>query len=370
VNPAMRRIDCLLIADDLTGACDAAVQFARRGRHTVVALGGHRWGDAAQVLAISTDSRDAEPEAIPGLMREAAASLPVCETRVIFKKIDSTLRGHAGCEIAAALDAFECDAAVIAPAFPAMGRIVKNGFLAVTSDAAFEPIHLPGWLEQQGAQPCTHLTAGNLATALTRGARFLSLDTVCDEDLAGIVAAGLASGRRILWAGSAGLASALAASLNTVPHTVGETAKTTAGVLYCIGSDHPVTLEQQRRLLASRASVLLQCEHGTAECVTSALDRGEHVVLRIPRGRVAPERVRNLLAGAQPAALVLSGGDTASLVCDALGVAAIELGQEVAAGIPAGILRGGMLEGRPVVTKSGGFGVPEALIKVADNYHA
>jgi len=51
-------------------------------------------------------------------------------------------------------------------------------------------------------------------------------------------------------------------------------------------------------------------------------------------------------------------------------VAAIELGQEVAAGIPAGILRGGMLEGRPVVTKSGGFGVPEALIKVADNYHA
>ena len=66
------------------------------------------------------------------------------------------------------------------------------------------------------------------------------------------------------------------------------------------------------------------------------------------------------------APLVLSGGDTASLVCRALDVRAIELCREVAPGIPYGILHGGPFDGLPVATKSGGFGCPDALMQVAD----
>ena len=44
-------LECLLIADDLTGACDAAVHFVRRGYRTHVRLDSH--GEDASVLAIS-----------------------------------------------------------------------------------------------------------------------------------------------------------------------------------------------------------------------------------------------------------------------------------------------------------------------------
>jgi uncharacterized protein YgbK (DUF1537 family) len=80
------------------------------------------------------------------------------------------------------------------------------------------------------------------------------------------------------------------------------------------------------------------------------------------------KQVRELLAGAPAAALVLSGGDTASLVCRAAGVRRIELCDEIVPGVPRGILRGGEFDGASVATKSGGFGDRDALIRIADYY--
>jgi uncharacterized protein YgbK (DUF1537 family) len=94
------------------------------------------------------------------------------------------------------------------------------------------------------------------------------------------------------------------------------------------------------------------------------------VILRIPRGLVPAEQVREWLPSSPAAALVLSGGDTASLVCRAGGVQRIELCDEIVSGVPRGILHGGEFDGLWVVTKSGGFGGRDALIQVADLFHA
>ncbi len=110
-------LDCFLLADDLTGACDAAVHFAMRGRPTAVLVAPDAEAAGAAVIAISTESRDLEPAAIRSATATAAATL-ARPPQLLIKKIDSTLRGHAGVEIAAALDAFACDAAIICPAFP------------------------------------------------------------------------------------------------------------------------------------------------------------------------------------------------------------------------------------------------------------
>ncbi|MCX6628172.1 MAG: hypothetical protein NTW28_11160, partial [Candidatus Solibacter sp.] len=95
-------IDCLLVADDLTGACDAAVHFAIRGLRpasVVVARGTVALGTTAagaRVIAVSTESRDLAPAEIRRSLAAAAAEFPVdCGARV-FKKIDSTLRGNTG----------------------------------------------------------------------------------------------------------------------------------------------------------------------------------------------------------------------------------------------------------------------------------
>jgi uncharacterized protein YgbK (DUF1537 family) len=92
------------------------------------------------------------------------------------------------------------------------------------------------------------------------------------------------------------------------------------------------------------------------------------VLLPVPRGRISVEAVAEGIAAARPAALMVSGGDTASLVFRAIGARRITLCDEIVPGVPRGILRGGWLDGLPVVTKSGGFGDPDTLIRVADYF--
>ena len=365
-------LECLLIADDLTGACDAAVQFARRGYRTNVRLDSQV--EETSVLAISAESRHLSAAELRQVMRELAQRLPAAGARILFKKIDSTLRGNVGAEIAAAAAAFGCQAAVITPAFPAMGRIVEGGYLRVGTT---EPIDLAALLRSQGLEACAHVRPKAVAAALEAGARFLPVDAGCDQDLDTIAAAGLGSAKRILWAGSAGLASALARTLPwgsrngprpgspTGPRPAPQPA---SSVLFCIGSTHPVTIEQQRHLIAHRAALSLSADTATPQSITAALRRGEHVVLNLLVRQTCVDRVRDLVGTAAGAAgaLVLSGGDTASLVCRALGVRCIQLEDEIVPGTPWGYLSGGAFDRVPVATKSGGFGAPHALIQIAD----
>jgi uncharacterized protein YgbK (DUF1537 family) len=355
---------CLLVADDLTGACDAAVHFAAHGLCPATVLVARGAGAAgARVLAVSTESRDLPPAEIRRALAAAAAEFPVESAARVFKKIDSTLRGNTGLEIAAALDSFHCDAAVVCPAFPSMHRVVEGGFLRVTSAPEFAPIDVARLLHLQSGHGCVYTRPDGIAAILSAGARLVSVDANCDLDLDRIAAAILPMGRRILWAGSAGLAAALARLLGQACAPRSTPARTGAA-LFCIGSDHPVTIAQQSSLLAERPSVLA----ATRESVCQALARGEHVILGIPRGLVSVEQVRERITGATAAALVVSGGDTASLVCRAAGVQRVELCGEIVSGVPHGILRGGEFDGVPVVTKSGGFGRSDTLIQVADYF--
>ncbi len=358
--------DCLLIADDLTGACDAAVHFAQRGwPATVLTSLDQRW-DAVRVLAVNAESRDLAPEEVPPLMAAIANSLPVHKAGVIFKKIDSTLRGSPGVEIRTAVEAFGCDVAVIIPAFPVMNRVVEDGRLRVTSEPKFQPVDVAALLRAQGAIPCSHVQLGAIAEAVEFGARFLTVDAITDTDLDRIAVETLLLDRRVLWAGSAGLASSLAWALTGIPERLPGDKPAGGAVLFCIGSDHPATLAQQARLIAERRAVLLDAETAASECIAETLRRGEHVVLRIPRAGVALEQIGRLVSGAPAAALVLSGGDTASLMCRAAGARHIDLRYEIAPGIPWGVLKGGQFDKLPVATKAGGFGDPDALVQVVD----
>jgi uncharacterized protein YgbK (DUF1537 family) len=368
-------LDCLLVADDLTGACDAAVHFAIRGLRpatVVVARGTPTAG--ARVLAVSTESRDLPPAEIRRALALRAVELPVDSAACVFKKIDSTLRGNTGLEISAALELFHCDVAIVCPAFPKMHRVVEGGFLRVTSAPDFAAVDVAGRLQLQAGQACAHTRPHGVAATVAAGARLVSVDANCDHDLDNIAAAILPMGRRILWAGSAGLAAALARRLGTPvpgPPAPGPWPPApVCSVLFCIGSDHAATLAQQSSLLAERPSVLLHPHAATREQIGDALACGQHVILRIPRGLVSVEQVREQISGMAVAALVLSGGDTASLVCRAAGVQSIELCGEIVPGVPRGVLHGGEFDGISVATKSGGFGCSDTLIQVADFFHA
>jgi uncharacterized protein YgbK (DUF1537 family) len=364
----MNELDCLLVADDLTGACDAAVHFAIRGiRPAAVLFARGSEVAGARVLAVTTESRDLPPAEIRRALADVAAEFPVDSAARVFKKIDSTLRGNTGLEIAAALESFQCDAAVVCPAFPRLHRVVESGLLRVTSAPEFDPIDVAARLQLQSGIACAHTRADGIAAILAEGVRLVSVDANCDDDLDRIAASILPMGRRILWAGSAGLASALARCLGEACVPSGAPVRSGAA-LFCIGSNHDVTVAQQSFLLKERPSAVFYPHDATRHVICDALGRAEHVILRIARGLVSVEEVRERIGGVPVTAFVLSGGDTASVVCRAAGVQWIELCDEIVPGVPRGILHGGDFDGVSVATKSGGFGDRDALIQIGDYY--
>jgi len=358
------------VADDLTGACDAAVHFASRGFRTTVRLSSSVEIGTAQVVAVSTDSR--EPDT--GTFRDRLAAVTGSyfgSARILLKKIDSTLRGQVGVEIATTLEMFACDVAIVCSAFPALNRVVEGGRLRVTDDHRFPEVDVAELLRRQGLERCVHVRSGSIREAILAGARIVSQDACTDRELDRIVVEGGMLDQRILWVGSGGLAAALARTLSPwQPGGGPRPLKKKAPVLFCIGSDHPTTSAQQAALLARRNVQMIFLESAKREYMVNALRCQQHVCLQIPRGATPLERVRELIGAAPVSAIVLSGGDTASSVCQAVGVQSIELCGEIASGIPYGVLQGGDLDGIAVATKSGGFGQEEALIEIADFFYA
>src|SRR5215472_16075293 len=94
-----------LVADDLTGACDAGALFAGRGPVAIVvdpASPGLEW----PVAAVDTESRAlAASEAALAVAAAARRLRPRSERGLLFKKVDSTLRGAVGAETETLLEA-------------------------------------------------------------------------------------------------------------------------------------------------------------------------------------------------------------------------------------------------------------------------
>src|SRR5215212_4169118 len=115
-----------VIADDLTGAADAGVQLVHAGYRTAVVFREEEVvADDLDAVSFDTDSRTMPAGFAAKRVLEAARAAP--EARIVYKKLDSTLRGNVAAELAAALGGARRDLAVVAPAFPAAGRTTVAG---------------------------------------------------------------------------------------------------------------------------------------------------------------------------------------------------------------------------------------------------
>ena len=121
-----------IIADDLTGANDTALQFHLRGANTRILLNDEyipQKKEETEVWAISTESRNIEEwEAITQVEKAVKTFTENFSFEYYYKKIDSTLRGHIAVETLTMVDLLGYDAAIIIPAFPQEGRITVGGY--------------------------------------------------------------------------------------------------------------------------------------------------------------------------------------------------------------------------------------------------
>ena len=360
--PASPRL--VLVADDLTGACDAAVAFTRVSDQARVHLAAP---DLSQpgVHALTTNTRDLSPTAAASHLTALAATLPTGHEH--FKKIDSVFRGNTFTEIATSVRAFAADLAILAPAYPALGRTVHEGVLRIHGPAP-SSIAIEPHLRALGCQT-TILPAADDPTALLPLLERALLDrtrlVLCDAStqlhLDTLVHAARSLNLRTLWIGSAGLAHALAAQHPSLS-PASEPSNSPGRVLFFVGSDHAVTRGQVTHL--RRMSGI-----ASSACTQPSPVSGDHL-FKISRDTTAAD-IQRATAHLNPqdtGCLFLTGGDTALLVCNALGITSLKLLAEFAPGVPLARAEGGRFHGVPVILKSGGFGDRTLLCRILDAF--
>lgn len=405
----------LIIADDLTGAADCAIAFAKRGVPSAVSWADSTIGEEFPVLAVDADSRRLSADEAAHRQR-AVLTTRHRPGHAIYKKIDSTLRGQPAAETAALLAALRAGGqktlAVVSPAFPATGRTTEAGHVLVQGkpleetalwalDHTYASANLAELLATAGLRavtaPLDLVREGSGAlTEYVIGAARDGLDAVvCDAateaDLKAVAAATAPMADHLLWVGSGGLGAALAELEPTMapsrpPGRVGA-----GGILFVVGSLAEASRAAAAHLISTRKvrpvsippAVLLGDESEPSwqtlgETLSTALAGGEDVLVEIARsddpdlrrGAELTAGLARLLTSAAPRmrALVATGGETACALLGQLGVQGIRLFDEVEPGVPLGVTIGDIIV--PVITKAGAFGGEETFVRCRDRLHA
>lgn len=405
----------LIIADDLTGAADCAIAFAKRGMPAIVSWADGTVAEEVPILAVDTDSR--RLLAIEAASRQQAVlKARHRQEQAVYKKVDSTLRGQPAAETAALVAALRAagrkTVAVVSPAFPATGRKTEGGHVLVqgkrleetalwAQEHTYASASLPDVLATAGLRavtvPLDVVRKGRTALgehiirAAREGVDAVVCDAATDADLKVIAAATLPMADRLLWVGSGGLAAALAELEPAVAMSPTPNRLDAGGILFVVGSLAQASRaaavrlvgERQVRLVVVPPAVLLGDENGAdrddlARTVAAALAAGEDVLVEIGpsddpdlrRGAEMAARLAGLLtsAGPQMSGPVATGGETACALLDKLGVQGIRLFEEIEPGVPLGVTIGNVV--LPVVTKAGAFGGEETLVRCLDRLHA
>lgn len=392
-----------IIADDLTGAADAAGAFASAGLSTFVSFLSAATPHAT-IVARSTESRESNVQAATCANELVAKSIgargSMLGVRWIYKKIDSTMRGYPGPELLAILDVAGETRALVAPALPAEKR---------TTLAGYQYIHgvrlEKGLLARSGARsdlaavfgqrqdvPVHLLPLDNVRKGAEAIREFLSkavtgiviADAESDADLL-VLAHGVARSELRILCGSAGFARALCSALPFIPEETAHPipALGVGPVLVVAGSQHPATVAQVAMLERANIEVVrpdpIVFTGSTSQCariavrVAAALKDGRSVVLTathlspIPSGgSIIVRRLGEITASPDVCrhvgGLVLTGGHVAAGVLAEFKPRALRLWGEIRPAMPWGILDSELLPNLPVVTKAGGFGSDDVLL--------
>lgn len=418
------------VADDITGASDLCLMLSNAGLHTVQVMGVPPAGVAlpqADAVVIALKSRTIPADnAVTMSVAAAQCLMDAGAAQIVFKycsTFDSTDAGNIGPVTEALLALTGADITIACPAFPANGRTVYMGHLFVgeqllsdspMKDHPLTPMtdaNLMRVLSRQTALDVGLLTAPTIAqgahavqramaAAAAKGTRILVVDTTTDADLMTIGAA--CKGMPLVTGGS-GIALGLAANFISADRVARGTAQTRMAApagraVVLAGSCSAATLGQ---IAAAKAAGMpsfavdvvalaegRQTPAMIANWVTaqpgplpplvyssadpSSLAESQAMLGREASGALVEQtlaHVAQLLQAAGFARFIIAGGETSGAVLDALDVRMLNIGPQIAPGVPWTRSIGSRSTGSPdlaLALKSGNFGGPDFFVKAWD----
>lgn len=410
-----------IVADDLSGACDTAVKLCGTGRSIQVLMVPSKSVLPASgrnlVLALTTNSRAMAAQDAYRCVYEVASRLKHRAWSLVYKKVDSMLRGNTGVEILALLDALEYDLVVLTPAVPDNHRLVLHGKL-VSSEQSEDGLAALDRLQADGLRPGTvsvevlqqgaEKTAQAIAACYKNGCNVVLLDGANEMHLRVAAEAMKRLPLRVLPAGAAGLLPYLAESEKQTADCPQHMSLRGCRTLVVAGSSHPTTKSQIQRLMQQENTGCVcvdvaHCLHGNREAeIARCTDQAELVmrsgvqtlVLAVSslfeaggerkettNGEISAPLIVNVIARLTRRivsaygfdVLFMMGGETAYHVLEELHTSSMEILYEFVPGVPVNRV---CLDGKQimVVTKSGGFGeestITDFIDSVQQNCHA
>lgn len=415
-----------VIADDLTGANDTGVQFVKKGYNTMVSIFDksvlQSTPEDLDVFVIDTETRELENKTARKKLRSILEKININKKDIIYKKVDSTLRGNIGAELEEIMMILNRDICIFSPSYPSYQRITMGGYLLVQQKtlglSEYSSNHLdqgensfiPFLLKKQTDFPVGQIDLKDVAkgqkTILSKinelyqkGNKIIVLDSSNGEHLKDIFASGLKSDGSVLFSGSAGLAKHFPNVYHKNEDFKINIENNKGSVIVVAGSRNSI-MEDQINYLKDKlkfAELKIDLEqifsnkdktlaNYTTECIDAIKDNRDLVIhtdaiyneeksinkkvmlkynlgfreLEVEIKNIFGELTSKITKNSYVRNLILTGGDVALGVCKELNIHNMNILDELFPGIPLAIANYKNYK-LNIITKAGGFGKEDIL---------
>ncbi|KYO64489.1 four-carbon acid sugar kinase family protein [Thermovenabulum gondwanense] len=397
----------IIIADDFTGANDTGVQLTKKGykTYTLIDMENFTLKDLeCDALVLDTESRGLSSENAYERVKQVIKNLKSVislklEGEIIYKKVDSTLRGNIVEEIKAIYEELKPELIVFAPAYPKNNRITLNeihyvnGIPVDKSEFAEDiknPVRVSNikilFKNEGNVFKVRHVYRDeikNLEKIIKNieGINTLTFDAENDKDLLEIATQVLKSGKKVLWVGSAGLAEALILSMKKEGKIItisGSTRTVAISQLMNLSEKECIPIinidlynlfsneEEEKNRICSLVNTYYDKDIIITSCMGQQdLDVTKNISLELgidlkDISQIIAEKISEISLKViniqKPKGLILTGGDIAFNVVKKLNAKIIKINKEIEPGIPEIELLKGPFKGLKIITKAGGFG--------------
>lgn len=392
----------LIVADDFTGANDTGVQLKRRGINTNVVFSMESIHTSSYSFVIDTESRGISEEEAYNKVKNILRGVDFSNFKYVVKKVDSTLRGNIAVEIKAVDEAYGSELVVFAPALPDLNRTTVGAIhmlnnvpithteMARDSKKPVKEDNITNILKKVYSEDVIHIPLEKVQGGKINlsGSRVFTFDAVTNADMRNIISAGIKTGKRVLWVGTAAMADNLleieketdpvlsvVASLSSVTRMQVKYAECNGlslvkvPVYYIIQKkvDPEVYIDETVKLLKGGKDVILMSSSSyDPDEYIKTNDAGEKLgmsndTIGTFTQNLLGDMAKKVLENTKVSGVFLTGGDTAIGFFDKVNSLGSSIVSEIAIGIPLMKLVGGPFDGLKIVTKAGAFGKDDAI---------